>query len=70
MKFKVIIWEYEKGWGSRIDETKIFDSSEYNNDADKALDAAKAFVKEFNSHNKSKIIPDWYMVAANPELMG
>lgn len=63
MKFKVIIWEYEKGWGSRIDETKIFDSSDYNNDAD------KAFVKEFNSHNKSKIIPDWYMVAANPELM-
>lgn len=52
-KFKVNIWEYERGWGSRIDEVKEFDTREL------AVD----FIDRFNSKNTDIVVPDWYMVA-------
>jgi hypothetical protein len=53
MKTKVVIIESERGWGSKVDEIKEFDTRE----------EAKDFVEEFNSHNTEKTTPDWYMVA-------
>jgi hypothetical protein len=56
MKFCVDIMEYERGWGSRRDEVKVFDSA----------DAAYKFQEEFNSENTADAAPDWYMVAGDP----
>ena len=53
MTYIVHIIESERGWGQRVDEVKEFD------DHDKAI----AFVKEYNSHNKEEVVPDWYMYA-------
>lgn len=52
----VNIMEYERGWGSRLDEQKLFGN-------DKA--AAEAFVKEYNKDIKGSA-PDWYMIAQGP----
>lgn len=52
-KFKVHIMEYERGWGSRVDETKEFDTREL----------ADAFIREYNEDNNLPEAPDWYMVA-------
>lgn len=52
-KFKVNIMEYERGWGSKVDETKEFDT----------IEEADTFVEEYNSKNTAKEVPDWYMVA-------
>lgn len=69
MKFQVHIIESESGWGQRVDETKIFDSKDYGGDADKALAAAKAFVKQYNSKNTSRTTPAWYMKATEPTMV-
>ncbi len=53
MKYKATIMEYERGWGSRIDEVREF-NSEVERDE---------FVDTFNSHNTAETVPDWYMVA-------
>lgn len=59
MKTRVYIFEYERGWGSRIDETKEFDTHE----------EAEAFAARFNASNTEPTAPDWYMVArVEPEL--
>lgn len=55
-KWRVTIREYERGWGNRIDEQKLFD---------RMIDADN-FVKEFNSKNNLDEVPDWYMVAEEP----
>lgn len=49
------VWviEYERGWGSKVDDVRYFDTKE---DADK-------FAKEFNSANTDEVAPDWYMQA-------
>ena len=49
----VNIWEYERGWGSKIDEVRHFDTRE----------EAEEFCTEFNSRNTEPTAPDWYMVA-------
>lgn len=59
--WKVAIIESERGWGSKVDEVKIFEKFE----------DAKAFQKEFNRPNeedyaKTKRVPDWYMQAEDP----
>ena len=52
--YQVDIVEYERGWGSRIDETLYFD--------DEA--EAKKYVKDYNEkYNTAPSAPDWYMVA-------
>ena len=50
---QVAVVESERGWGQKIDEIKDFNSRE----------EAEEFVKEFNSHNTSETVPDWYMFA-------
>lgn len=69
MKFRVDIIESEQGWGQRVDEKKYFDSKDYKGNADKALAAAKKFVKEFNSHNDLPETPSWYMYATEPQMV-
>lgn len=53
-KRQVIITEYERGWGQRVDEIEYYDSDE----------AALKRIKEFNANNKDNTVPDWYMSAS------
>lgn len=53
MKTRVIIREFERGWGNKIDEIKEFDT----------LEEANEFCWEFNSKNNLDYVPDWYMTA-------
>lgn len=50
---RVAVWEYERGWGSKIDDYMVCLS----------VEDANAFKKEFNEQNDEKMAPDWYMVA-------
>lgn len=52
-KYKVQIKEYERGWGSRVDEVKTFDT----------YDEAFEFCEEFNKENNLPYVPDYYMLA-------
>lgn len=54
--YQVFIVEYERGWGSRVDEVKEFNNEQEAND----------FVKKFNAKNNLPQVPDWYMVAKGP----
>ena len=51
--FKVAIIESERGWGQKIDEVMTFPTKEERD----------AFIKEYNSKNDKKEVPDWYMYA-------
>ena len=51
--YRVDIIESERGWGSKVDETKYFESEA----------EAKEFCKEYNSTNPPGPAPDWYMQA-------
>ncbi len=53
VSYRVDIIEYERGWGSKIDETIYFD-----NEAE-----ARIYCKDFNAKNTAKVVPDWYMIA-------
>jgi hypothetical protein len=53
MKFCVNEVEYDLGWGSRVLDTKEFDTLQEAND----------YIAEFNSQNTCDRVPDWYMVA-------
>lgn len=48
--YRVDLIEYERGWGSKLDETLYFD-----NEAEAR--------KDFNSKNTDLLAPDWYMIA-------
>ena len=50
---EIPVYEYERGWGSKIDDHMICLSSE---DKDN-------FIKGFNSDNDKPQVPDWYMIA-------
>ena len=53
-KYQVNMIESERGWGSKIDEVKYFDTAE----------EATKFVQEYNlKFNSSSVVPDWYIVA-------
>lgn len=52
-KTKVVLMEYERGWGSRVDESIEFPTKE----------EAEKYCKEFNSKNTDNVVPDWYMTA-------
>lgn len=49
---KIAVWEYERGWGSKIDDWMVCED----------IDDALAFKREFNSKNTEQSVPDWYMV--------
>jgi hypothetical protein len=51
--FRVDLIEYERGWGSKIDETIYFD-----NEAE-----ARQYCEDFNAKNTATTVPDWYMIA-------
>jgi hypothetical protein len=51
--YRVDIVEYERGWGSKVDETLYFD-----NEAE-----ARKVCDDFNAGNTAKEVPDWYMIA-------
>lgn len=52
--YRVDIIESERGWGSKIDETKYFDNEQ----------EARDFVKSYNDkYNPPGSVPDWYMIA-------
>ncbi len=54
--WRVDIIERERGWGSKIDETKYFDNKP----------EAEKFVRKYNSRNTASVAPDWYMQAEGP----
>lgn len=56
MRFRVDIIESERGWSTKIDEQKFFDSA----------DDAWAFVDDYNKGNTAPTAPDWYMQAQTP----
>jgi hypothetical protein len=52
--YRVDIIEYERGWGSKLDETLYFDNEE----------ETRKYAMDYNTkYNTSKEVPDWYMVA-------
>ena len=51
--YRVDLIEYERGWGSKIDETIYFDNEE----------EARQYCKDFNAKNTETTVPDWYMIA-------
>ena len=51
--YRVDLIEYERGWGSKIDETLYFDNEE----------EARQYCKDFNAKNTETTVPDWYMIA-------
>ena len=51
--YQVDLVEYERGWGSKVDETIYFDNEE----------EARKYCDEFNAKNTAPTAPDWYMVA-------
>lgn len=53
MKTIVHIIESERGWGSKVDEVKEFDTRE----------EAVLFCREYNAGNNMPQVPDWYMYA-------
>ena len=55
-KWKVIVREYERGWGTKIDEVREFDD----------WDAADAFAKHINSQNNKATVPYIYWTADAP----
>jgi hypothetical protein len=52
-KFKAAVFEFERGWGSKLDYVKEFDTVEERDQ----------FIREFNSENTAPTAPDWYMTA-------
>lgn len=58
--WRVDIIESERGWGSKIDESKYFNTKE----------EASKFSSEYNNtYNTSSTVPDWYMYADTPLLI-
>ena len=55
-KYRIRYTEYERGWGSRPDGFKDFDT----------LVEAEKFARNFNAQNTEPTAPDWYMVASEP----
>jgi len=62
--WRVDIIESERGWGSKVDESKYFETE----------DEGKTFVKEYNEKynpplKRGESVPDWYMYADGPSLI-
>lgn len=52
--YRVDIVEYERGWGSKIEDIKYFDNEI----------EAKKYVDDYNTkYNPPGPAPDWYMIA-------
>jgi len=55
-RWRVDIIETERGWGSKVDESKYF----------KSRKRADTFVEKYNSKNTELMTPAWYMYATAP----
>jgi hypothetical protein len=55
---KVALIESERGWGKKIDDYMVCLS----------ISEAELFIKEYNSKNTEKVVPDWYMYADSSVL--
>ena len=52
--YKVVLTEYERGWGQRHFDTKYFDNET----------EAEQYARDYNYKNNNKAsAPDWYVVA-------
>jgi hypothetical protein len=51
--YRVDIIESERGWGSKVDEVKYFETEQ----------EAKAYCTKYNAQNTATTVPDWYMRA-------
>lgn len=52
--YKVVLTEYERGWGSKVWDTIYFDNAE----------EAHKYALDYNiKHNSAKVTPDWYVRA-------
>ena len=58
-KYRVVLWEYERGWGSKPFMHRDFDS----------LTEAKTYADGENAKNKSRTVPDYYIKAEQPVLV-
>lgn len=56
MPWKVNIYEYERGFGRRLEGTETFQERE----------TADAFVEDYNAGNTAEIVPDCYFKASEP----
>jgi hypothetical protein len=56
VEYKVNIIESERGWGSKVDDTKYFDEKK----------DAEDFVKEMNDKLDKDVVPDMYWYAEDP----
>ena len=59
VKFRVVLWEYERGWGSKPFHKRDFDT----------VEEADAYVLEVNSKNTEQTVPDYYIVAKDPVIV-
>ena len=50
---KIAVYEYERGWGSKLDDWMVC----------LTVEDVEDFKEEFNSYNTEKTAPDWYMIA-------
>lgn len=50
---KIAVYEYERGWGSKLDDYMVCLS----------VEDAQNFATEFNAGNTESPVPDWYMCA-------
>lgn len=53
MKIKVVLWEHERGWGSKPFHKEYFDS----------ITEAEKYANDVNSKNTSPTAPDYYIRA-------
>ncbi len=59
MPFQVDVWEYERGWGAKVDFKVYFNEIHH----------ADEYVKTFNAKNTELTAPDWYMQAKEAEFI-
>lgn len=54
--WRVIVREYERGWGSSVIDSPVFDCKE----------EAEEYARSVNSKNKETSAPDYYIQAEGP----
>lgn len=59
VKYRVDVWESERGWGRNIIESLYFDNK---SDANK-------YATSVNSKNNESVVPDYYIYATDPYLV-
>lgn len=62
IRYVLEYWEYERGWGSRLDSTKYLPAT------NRGKQEAIRLRDKFNARNTETLAPDWYMVCKGPEL--